>query len=54
MRQLHCVTEKFLKYTINEQDNFYVFLAAKSELEIRFSPTHLDFAAREVIISRNQ
>ena len=32
---------------------FYVFLAAKFESDIRFSPTRLDFAVNEVIIFEN-
>ena len=29
---------------------FYVFLAAESEFDIHFSPTHLDFAVQELEI----
>ena len=33
---------------------FYVFLAAESEFDIRFSPSRLDFAEHEVTIFRKQ
>ena len=29
---------------------FYVFFAAESEFDIRFSPSRLDFAVQEVLI----
>ena len=45
-----CVTEKYLKYKIDEYDHFLCFLAAESESDIRFASSRLDFALLELWI----
>ena len=42
----------FLKYTIDKYDHLLCSLAAESDSDIRFPPSRLDFAAREVTIFR--
>ena len=45
-----CYTIFFLKYTNDEYDHFYVFVAAESESDIHFTSSHLDLAVLELWI----
>ena len=46
----NCVTEFFLKYTIDKYHHILLFSSAESEFDNHISPTRIDLAVQEIEI----